>query len=121
MANPPTPGLVTALKIHNDARAAKKLAPLTWDDNLASQATDYAKHLASANKGLQHSTNRSNPPQGENLYAEMGLSTPPAAAAAQAWINEGAKWSEEMKIGEGDFGSYGHYSEYFFSPFIFPG
>ena len=100
---------VTALGIHNNARAHKKLAPLKWNDNLSHQATEYAKHLASANKGLQHSTGEQRPNQGENLYMEMGQ-TNPVPAAAQAWINESANYHGE-KIGEGNFGSYGHYSE----------
>ena len=109
MGNPPTEDAVAALKIQNDARADKKLAPLNWDDNLSDQATEYAQSLANANNGLQHSSGPHDPPQGENLYAQSAGYNP-ATAAANSWIGESANYHGE-KIGEGDFGSYGHYSE----------
>ena len=108
MGNPPTDDAVTALKIHNDVRAGKNLTPLVWDDNLSHQATEYAKQLAS-NNTLQHSDDAARPNQGENLYMESGL-TNPASAAAQSWINESANYHGE-KIGDGNFGSYAHFSE----------
>ena len=107
MGNPPTDDAANALKIHNDARAGKNLAPLEWDDDLSRQATEYAQALAAADNGLNHS---GTPGQGENLYAEMGIPDPPASQGAQAWINESNNYHGE-KIGEGDFGSFGHYSE----------
>ena len=107
MGNPPTHDAANALKIHNDARAKKNLAPLKWDDDLSHQATEYAKVLAAADHGLKHSGKSG---EGENLYAEKGIPDPPASQGAQAWINEGKNYHGE-KIGEGDFGSFGHYSE----------
>ena len=107
MGSPSADDAANALKIHNDARAKKHLAPLKWDDDLSHQATEYARVLAAADKGLKHS---GKPGQGENLYAEKGIPDPPASQGAHAWINEGSHYHGE-KIGEGDFGSFGHYSE----------
>ena len=98
----------TALTIHNKARTEKHLQPLHWDPNLASQATKYAQHLAQISE-LQHSAGSARPGQGENLYGTSSSHTP-LADGARAWIGEGVRYHHE-KIGEGDFGSYGHYSE----------
>lgn len=118
MSNPPTDEAAAALRIHNDARAGQNLEALVWDDDLAKQATEYAQYLADANIGLEHSSGPHDPDQGESLYMEMGQSDP-VSAAAQAWINEVENYHGEA-IGEGDFGSYGHYSKpftlLFFSP-----
>jgi len=97
-----------ALSIHNKARSDKHLTPLQWDPKLAAAATKYAQHLAQIGK-LQHSEGSARPGQGENLYGTSSSHTP-LADGARAWINEGAKYHHE-KIPEGDFGSYGHYSE----------
>ena len=109
MSNPPTDEAAAALRIHNDARAGQNLEALVWDDDLAKQATEYAQYLADANIGLEHSSGPHDPDQGENLYMEMGQSDP-VSAAAQAWINEVESYHGEA-IGDGDFGSYGHYSK----------
>lgn len=111
MGNPPTDDAAAALKIQNDARAEKNLGPLNWDDNLSHQATEYAQTLANANNGLQHSSGPHDPSQGENLYMQSGGDNP-ATAAANSWMGEVSNYHGE-KIGEGDFGSYGHYSESF--------
>ncbi|KAL8690836.1 MAG: hypothetical protein Q9218_003816 [Villophora microphyllina] len=103
-----------ALRIHNDARndasssSGHPRPSLTWDDNLAAQATAYAQDLASANQGLQHSTSDQRPNQGENLY--WSKPTGSMADASQGWVNEKGNYHGE-KIGEGDFGSYGHYTQ----------
>ena len=110
MGNPPNADAIHALKIHNDARASKHLKPLQWDDHLENQATEYAKVLAHASNGLKHSTNLGELKEGENLFAEMGNPAPPASQGAQAWINEGKNYHGQ-KIGEGNFGDYGHYSK----------
>ncbi|MCJ1284966.1 hypothetical protein MMC26_004303 [Xylographa opegraphella] len=110
MSTPPTDDAAAAVGIHNTARAGQNLPALTWDDNLSHQATEYAKWLSTAGVGLQHSSGDSRPDQGENLFMEMGLQNP-ASAAAQSWINEAANYHAEA-VGEGDFESYGHYSEF---------
>jgi uncharacterized protein YkwD len=57
-----------ALSLHNDKRREKDLEPLTWDDDLANQATQYAQYLADIGE-LQHSSGDQRPDQGENLAA----------------------------------------------------
>lgn len=109
MSNPPTDEAATALQIHNNARASKNLSPLVWDGELSAQATDYANYLAGADIGLQHSSGPHEPAQGENLYMSMGMENP-VAAVAQAWLNEAENYHGEA-IGEGDFGSFGHYTQ----------
>lgn len=106
MGSPPTEDAAAAFKIQNDARAAKHIAALAWDDDLSHQASEYAKHLAAVNAGLHHSSGPHTPAQGENLAWEKGL-TEPAQAAAHMWIGESANYHGEA-IGEGNFGSYGH-------------
>jgi len=98
-----------AFQIQNDARAGKNLALLNWDDYLAFQATEYAKILADANNGLNHSSGPLDPPQGENLYATTARDNP-MTAAANAWIGESALYHGE-NIPDGDFEMYGHYSK----------
>ncbi|KAI4190533.1 MAG: hypothetical protein LQ346_004909 [Caloplaca aetnensis] len=103
-----------ALNIHNKARQEAPQGfghprnALEWDDKLASNAQAYAQHLANAGKGLQHSDGDSRPGQGENLYWSKPNGS--MADASQGWVNEVKNYSGE-KIGEGDFGSYGHYTQ----------
>jgi hypothetical protein len=58
-----------------------------------------------------HSSGDSRPGQGENLYAYFGTNASPNFNdAANAWCNEIANYHGE-NIGDGDFGSYGHYTQ----------
>ncbi|KAL8838621.1 MAG: hypothetical protein Q9170_002067 [Blastenia crenularia] len=103
-----------ALNIHNQARHDASQSSghgrddLVWDDQLAANATAYAQHLASANQGLQHSSGDARPNQGENLY----WSKPNGSLedASKGWVDEKSNYHGE-KIGEGNFGSYGHYTQ----------
>ncbi|KAL8839529.1 MAG: hypothetical protein Q9176_004390 [Flavoplaca citrina] len=103
-----------ALQIHNQARRDVSKATghgrpdLVWDNKLEKDATAYAQHLCRANKGLQHSSNDSRPGQGENL----AWSKPKGSleGGSQMWMNEKKNYHGE-KIGEGNFGSYGHYTQ----------
>ncbi|KAL8922473.1 MAG: hypothetical protein Q9208_005195 [Pyrenodesmia sp. 3 TL-2023] len=103
-----------ALNIHNKARQEAPQGfghprnALKWDDKLASNAQAYAQHLAKAGKGLQHSGGDSRPGQGENLYWSKPNGS--MADASQGWVNEVKNYHGE-KIGEGNFGSYGHYTQ----------
>ncbi|KAI4112858.1 MAG: hypothetical protein LQ338_008262 [Usnochroma carphineum] len=81
---------------------------LVWDDQLAANATAYARRLASANQGLHHSDGNGRPNQGENLYWSKPNGS--LADASTGWVNEQKSYHGE-KIGEGDFGSYGHYTQ----------
>ncbi|MBD1871420.1 SCP-like extracellular [Oculatella sp. FACHB-28] len=54
------------LEAHNKYRAEVNVAPLTWSDTLASNAQEWANHLASlGGNTLQHSPNSG---EGENLW-----------------------------------------------------
>ncbi|KAI1137498.1 glycoside hydrolase family 128 protein [Hypoxylon sp. FL0543] len=97
-----------ALDLHNNKRKAKGLKPLAWDSQLAKNATDYAKHLAAIGK-LEHSSGDQRPNQGENLAWASSTNTP-LAMSAQMWLNEEKNYHGEP-IGQGNFGSYGHYTQ----------
>ncbi|KAI2464284.1 glycoside hydrolase family 128 protein [Annulohypoxylon bovei var. microspora] len=97
-----------ALDIHNNKRKAKGLKPLAWDNQLAKNAEDYAKHLAAIGK-LEHSSGDQRPNQGENL-AWSSSSNTPLAMGAKMWIDEEKNYHGEP-IGQGNFGSYGHYTQ----------
>ncbi|KAI1652484.1 glycoside hydrolase family 128 protein [Daldinia decipiens] len=97
-----------ALDIHNNKRKSKGLKPLAWDNQLAKNAEDYGKHLAQIGK-LQHSSGDQRPNQGENLAWASSSSTP-LAMSANMWIAEEKNYHGEP-IGQGDFGSYGHYTQ----------
>jgi len=93
-----------ALDLHNQARAGKGVPGLWWDEGLARDAQDWANYLRGVG-GLEHSTGG-----GENLYWQPWTSGDSLAQASQAWINEASNYWGQA-IGEGDFMSYGHYSE----------
>ncbi|KAI1737477.1 glycoside hydrolase family 128 protein [Xylaria scruposa] len=97
-----------ALNAHNDKRKAKGLKPLAWDNQLAKNAEEYAKHLAQIGK-LQHSSGDQRPNQGENLAMASASSTP-LIMSANMWLAEEKNYHGEP-IGQGDFGSYGHYTQ----------
>ncbi|KAI0873424.1 glycoside hydrolase family 128 protein [Hypoxylon argillaceum] len=97
-----------ALNAHNDKRKAKGLNPLAWDNQLANNAEAYAKHLAQIGK-LEHSSGDQRPNQGENL-AWASASSTPLIMAANMWLAEEKNYHGEP-IGQGDFGSYGHYTQ----------
>ncbi|KAJ2992536.1 hypothetical protein NUW58_g2130 [Xylaria curta] len=97
-----------ALNAHNDKRKSKGLKPLVWDNQLAKHAETYARHLAQIGK-LQHSSGDQRPGQGENL-AWASASSTPLAMSANMWLAEEKNYHGEP-IGQGDFGSYGHYTQ----------
>ncbi|KAI8893840.1 CAP domain-containing protein, partial [Globomyces pollinis-pini] len=89
------------LKIHSDARTKVGLNAVTWDPVLAQSALDYATYLQNTSK-WEHSQQ----PVGENLYMGPG----PCADAARMWYAERVNYNGE-KIGEGNFMSYGHFTQ----------
>lgn len=106
----------TALNIQNQGRKNKGLASLQWDDKLASDAQNWANHLAHEVGHMQHSTSAQRPNQGENLFwgwASPGPYKEPYMHAAQGWMNEAAKYHGES-IGQGNLSDYGHYSKLVF-------
>ena len=128
-----SPAQNEALKIHNQGTPASPLfsdtyqllifvlardavsksssvhrAELIWDSHLAAAAEEWAHYLASRDAGLQHSTDAERPGQGENLYWTSAGGT--LADGSQCWVNERKMYHGE-KIGEGNFESYGHYTQ----------
>ncbi|KAI0408472.1 glycoside hydrolase family 128 protein [Xylaria palmicola] len=97
-----------AMNAHNEKRKAKGLHPLVWDDQLAKEADKYAKHLVQIGK-MEHSSGDQRPNQGENL-AWASASTTPMAMSAKMWLAEEKNYHGEP-IGQGNFGSYGHYTQ----------
>ncbi|KAL9594395.1 MAG: hypothetical protein Q9219_007054 [cf. Caloplaca sp. 3 TL-2023] len=100
-----------ALDIHNKARHDVPNHPrknLIWDPKLAAAATAYAKKLAHDNAGLKHSSGDQRPNQGENLAWSKPHGS--FADASKMWVDERKNYHGQ-KIGEGDFGSYGHYTQ----------
>lgn len=81
---------------------------LVWDPRLAAAAEEWARHLVARDAGLQHSTGTERPNQGENLYWTSAGGT--LADGSQSWVNERTAYHGE-KIGEGNFESYGHYTQ----------
>jgi uncharacterized protein YkwD len=81
-----------------------------WDDNLANAAQQWANQMAQA-QDFDHSDPNSRPGQGENLYAYSGTNAVAEFnGAAVDWCNEIANYHGEP-IGEGNFESYGHYTQ----------
>ncbi|CAJ2507690.1 Uu.00g088760.m01.CDS01 [Anthostomella pinea] len=102
------PDQQNALNAHNQKRKGKGLPALAWDSQLASNAESYAKHLAQIGK-LEHSAGDQRPNQGENL-AWASASSTPLVMSANMWLAEEKDYHGEP-IGQGDFGSYGHYTQ----------
>lgn len=92
-----------AIDIQNSGRMSKGLPFLTWDDTLEGTAQQCANKIAQSGDFAHCQA-------GENLYAQWGSSAPPFAAGAQAWMNEASNYHGEV-IPQGNFESYGHYSE----------
>jgi len=93
-----------AIDIQNKGRQAKGLPYLVWDNTLVGTAQLCANKIAA-------SGNFAHCQSGENLYAQSGSSASPLPAGATAWMNEAPLYHNEL-IPQGDFASYGHYSEY---------
>ena len=90
-----------ALEVHNKARDAHGAPSMDWDPNLANEAKSCAQKLAKKN-AMEHSGVSG---QGENLY--MSSASASFSEAVQNWLDEEKYYSGE-KIGEGDFGKWGH-------------
>ncbi|KAL1858727.1 hypothetical protein Daus18300_009861 [Diaporthe australafricana] len=97
----------SAVDAHNKARRespGQKRPDLIWDDSLASDAQKYAQYLAD-NKKFEHS---GAPGQGENLFMSSGNAT--LVDGTNAWLAEKPNYNGQ-KIPDGNFGSYGHYTQ----------
>ena len=93
------------LSRHNQLRTAENVPALQWDDNVAIFAQQWANKLAVAGV-LEHS----NIGFGENLYVTFG-GDKSCRAAVDAWYSEKPFYRPGSPVGEGDFGSYGHYTQ----------
>ncbi|VUC29355.1 unnamed protein product [Clonostachys rosea] len=100
-----------SLRLHNVARAGRRLKAVVWDTSLESSARDWANYIAGLNS-LQHSSSDQRPNQGENL-AYSKSSAPilnPATIGTQLWLAEVSNYNGET-IPKGNFESYGHYTQ----------
>ncbi|XP_068322108.1 pathogenesis-related protein 1-like [Pyrus communis] len=91
------------LNSHNAARAAVGVVSLTWDDNVAAYAQNYAnQHVGDCN--LVHSGG----PYGENLAMSTGDMS--GTAAVDLWVAEKADYSyESNSCADGKL--CGHYTQ----------
>ncbi|KAH8893964.1 PR-1-like protein [Thozetella sp. PMI_491] len=113
--NPPSPpgipsqaDIQSALKVHNDARAAHGEKPLVWDTGLVAKAQVWANQLAIDNY-LHHDTS------GENLYERWPPTNTDFTYAAKAWVAEQPYYKPGTPIPntspQGNFSQYGHYTQ----------
>lgn len=108
-----TPDQRNALNGHNNPRKNKKLQPLQWDAGLTKAALGWAQKLARESK-FYHSSGTGH---GENLYWTTSSGGDPLNDGTKAWMAEEKNYHGQ-KIGEGNFGSYGHYSEFLKGPTV---
>ena len=93
------------LRVHNDARAQVRVAPLRWDPDCAAAAQDWANQLAQRDRGLAHSGRQD---YGESVWAGSGRDFSPADAAG-AWLSERRSY-DGGPIDESNV-SAGHYTQ----------
>lgn len=102
------------LAAHNRERAALGIAPLQWDDGLASDAAQWAEHLTRVGY-LTHSPDDPNDPdpQGENLWAgTAGYYS--ADAMVGLWIAEKRNYKAGVfpaNSRTGNLEDVGHYTQ----------
>ncbi|KAJ3152158.1 hypothetical protein HDU89_001377 [Geranomyces variabilis] len=106
----PTININECLAAHNNARAQDGRRALSWSTNLQSAAQQWADTEA-AGGGAEHHSGV----YGENLYQEWGFTSnnaaPTCADAVAMWIAEKPNFPVGGRIGDGNFGSYGHYTQ----------
>uniref|UniRef100_A0A0E0JJ30 SCP domain-containing protein n=1 Tax=Oryza punctata TaxID=4537 RepID=A0A0E0JJ30_ORYPU len=73
------------VRLHNAARAAVGVGPVTWDTSVQAFAENYARQR-SGDCRLIHSSNRNN--LGENLFWGSAGGDWTAASAVQSWVGE---------------------------------
>jgi len=102
--------IATCLQVHNDERAALGIAGLTWSDDLAASALDWAKSLARKNT-LKHSNNRDH--IGENIARTRSKSNS-LEVLLQMWTDEQIYYVDEPYprcSSSGNKGDVGHYTQ----------
>lgn len=80
---PRSPMASTMVSLHNAVRARVGVGPMTWSDELAGVAQEWANHLIT-NGQFVHSHN---PNYGENLYEIQGAAATPNMVV-KAWADE---------------------------------
>ena len=94
------------LRVHNDARAQVRVAPLRWDQDCADAAQGWANTLAQRDRGLSHSGRRD---YGENVWAGSGRAFTPADAARD-WGSEISSYNGGV-VNETNVQAVGHYTQ----------
>jgi len=98
---------------HNAARAALGLAPLAWNESLATDARNYAEILARTGR-FEHSPQpRGDPPQGENLWTGTRRAYSYQEMIGH-WVAEGRFYRPlpvPQSSSTGEFGDVGHYTQ----------
>ncbi|VUC22872.1 unnamed protein product [Clonostachys rosea] len=98
-----------ALQLHNDARAAVGVPALEWDTDLQANALAWAQELARRGS-LDHSDSSQRPNQGENLAGGSMYFCSISGLKMNYRTDEKDSYHNEIIL-EGDFGSYGHYTQ----------
>ncbi|KAJ3313965.1 Cuticle-degrading protease [Boothiomyces sp. JEL0838] len=91
-------------QMHNKYRQLVGYAPLTWDSKLEAYAQNWANNLANTD-----SFSHSGGPYGENLFQSTGGFFT-CADAIKSWFDEFSNYNGQP-IGEGNFESYGHFTQ----------
>lgn len=99
-------GRAAFLRVHNDARAAKRVMPLEWSADCAAAAQEWAQILADRDTGLVHSGRKG---LGENIWQGSG-GNPSPDLAADDWLSEQRAYRGE-RISEANFMTVGHYTQ----------
>jgi uncharacterized protein YkwD len=94
------------LKVHNDARAAKGIAPLKWNADCAAAAQAWADHLARNDLGIVHSGRAG---YGENIFEAYGGNFTDADAARH-WLGEITKYHGQA-LSQANYPAVGHYTQ----------
>ena len=101
------------LDVHNAARKAYGVPPLTWSEALAGSARTYAMRLAATRTFAHDKQVGVSPPQGENLY--MGTRGAFSyAAMVQLWVDERKDFRPGRfpdVVRSGHWSRVGHYTQ----------
>ena len=104
---------VEILNAHNEYRKKLKLPPLKWSNKLSSHAEGWARHLAKLGGKLVHSSNKSRPGEGENLW--MGTKGYYSyTQMVDSWGSEKKyfKYAKFPKVSKsGNWADVGHYTQ----------
>ena len=97
------------LVVHNRERALVKVPPLTWNDNLASAAKNWAEHIATTGQFIHDPAHTglscTGPCYGENLAGFItGISEP--EGGQYLWVNEKSNYHGGPYDGDPETGHY---------------